>query len=65
MKVELSRRPPCHKRGGKGPFHCIVQHGKATMLPVRLVRFGIEGSQRRQSLLDLAAQGQAYALSAP
>lgn len=36
---------------------CPIQQGTATMLAVRLVRFRIEGTQRRESLLDLAAQG--------
>jgi hypothetical protein len=31
--------------------------GTATMLRARFVRFGIEDSQRSESLLDLAAQG--------
>ena len=42
---------------GPDAVGCPVQQGMATMLPVRFVRLHIEGSQCRESLLDLVAQG--------
>jgi hypothetical protein len=42
----------------EGPYEvgCPIQQGMATLLRVRLVRFGIDGPQGTQSLPDLAAQ---------